>query len=970
MAVYNSRSRTKGNTPVDYTKLRGNIDLENINSVASYTLKNAVPRNGKNPEAGELTKDDRIGYQKLEKLSNIIANNINAATDLRQITPYIDKAELIWSTLMLFPNGVQKKILTHDTANTRYKNAVLHKDLLNVWDDYYTNDYKIEAELRPMLNDIMWNTGSYVKLHLSRPMLDNLINGSQPVKVAGNEAYIENIRDALSEHFIDRPNGEILVRNTGKYIRDPKSKSEAVSGLEHAFGIHKTYDPGVEFPLFNGLEEEVKDFDKMFGNITFTDNLSALFLQRIHEKRKEDDAAAVIGAESFLGLIGRSLKPEQNKDKAKNKPKPPKEPTAKTQNLSMAQLEGLQNQLFPIRDTRVQDVVYVKASDELSVAPFGTPISFHVPSEACITIHHNGSTKGKKDYIILFDGEGNFLKSTKDFEFYQSIAKQNNSIANKNKNGSENSLIASLRQVQEGKECDFDMSEFVDLASSMVIRQYMKSIISGKEDNISITLDEETNKIFLTRLFKRQRVRCLYVPGECITYAAFKYNRLGLGQSLTQQAKLHIARLAALDLADTLANLEMAQPHTLLTVNLEKEDDDPNGTIAMIRHAFFENNPRLHNLLSTAQLSVPQIVDALREQSLTVKVNAGENTRAIGVDMDLTPMEKQIFKPVDDASRQDVLNKIANYFILPRSWLDVSDDQNNFQIEALTEHQMILNQAINWQDMFCDHIIDMEKKQARVNEPLLMRLINIITENRKNWTPDSKEEFPFKEDAQIIELILNDFFTSLYCELPRPTSNEITTKLKDSLDNVTDLVDRWMQAYATKAQAEDIIRGLGINMEGLSEQMMSDYIKGHFTGLALKLHNIPLPFDEIIENGKGGGMASLAAAIAESRKNYGSFVVQFAASILDADKDIAKENKKAIAKINDAQTDEQSNIDPYAETTEEDAPPSEDPTIDNELEVEDENKSTEEDIVDDEVGLEDDLNADKSGDTKPGENPY
>jgi hypothetical protein len=40
------------------------------------------------------------------------------------------------------------------------------------------------------------------------------------------------------------------------------------------------------------------------------------------------------------------------------------------------------------------------------------------------------------------------------------------------------------------------------------------------------------------------------------------------------------------------------------------------------------------------------------------------------------------------------------------------------------------------------------------------------------------------------------------------------------------------------------------------------------------------------------------------------------------------------------------------------------------LEVEDENKSTEEDIVDDEVELEDDPNTDKSGDTKPGENPY
>lgn len=37
------------------------------------------------------------------------------------------------------------------------------------------------------------------------------------------------------------------------------------------------------------------------------------------------------------------------------------------------------------------------------------------------------------------------------------------------------------------------------------------------------------------------------------------------------------------------------------------------------RAAFFEQNPRLHSILSTAQLSVPEIVDALRETSVVVK---------------------------------------------------------------------------------------------------------------------------------------------------------------------------------------------------------------------------------------------------------------------------------------------------------------------------------------------------------------
>ncbi|TQH40670.1 hypothetical protein FLI59_34280, partial [Pseudomonas aeruginosa] len=84
-------------------------------------------------------------------------------------------------------------------------------------------------------------------------------------------------------------------------------------------------------------------------------------------------------------------------------------------------------------------------------------------------------------------------------------------------------------QIQEGKECDFDMTEFIEISKSNIIRRYMQSVLSGRGENISIEIDEEANKIFLQRIFRRQGIRCLYVPGEAMTYMALNYNRLGIG---------------------------------------------------------------------------------------------------------------------------------------------------------------------------------------------------------------------------------------------------------------------------------------------------------------------------------------------------------------------------------------------------------------------------------------------------------
>lgn len=915
---YRTRSTTVGNTAVDITQVR-----QNFNNMPSYirsTLRNAVPLNGVSPEKGDVGGIETVNQYKLQRLSDVLSNNINAVVDLRTITPYVDKAELIWDTILLYPNGKQDKILTYSTISSKLKNVALHTELLKVWEEYFTNDYKIEEDLSKMIKDILWNTGSYVLFNLSRPGLDYLINGSEvdpkhnseaePLDAKareGNEAfraYERKFREAAMDEFNnsftnDTATNKVKVRNLGKFIKNPNQKEAvaSVNGLERLLKDGSSIQED-EYRLFDGTFDPDNEID-----ITITDNPACLFLPRFHQKRREAALGSVVGTENINLMVERALKKEKDRDPigpndTDKKRKKAAHSEATTQNLDSHQVAEIARELYPSRNIRSQSMQFVKSIDTLSVAPYGRGLVFHIPSEACIPIHRNGVRRANPDIIVLMDRDtGEFLKNTTDPEYYQSTSAVKGGLSNKNKTGSENAIISSLRTVQSGKPCDFDMREFADINRSNLIRQFTSAVISDKADSVSITLDEEVNKIFLSRMFAKQGVRCLYIPGEAVTYMALKYSELGTGQSLTQLAKMHIARLAAFDVADTLANLEAAQPHTLMNITHGKEDGDPENTAAIARASFYDNNPGLHSLISSSQLSVPSIVDSMRNSALTIKVNAGDNPLVAVPEIDMQHMEKNHFKPVDDTSRQKVMNDIANYFHTPRSWLDVSDDANNFKIEAITEHDMVVNQAANWQDTLADFLVDFMRKHTRVNEPLLNALVEVIVDNKKLWKPEGSKVVIPGDENQVVNMLLADFFTAVKVSFPIPSSIESTDKLKNQLEAVDALVTKWMEIASGGAILTDIATNLGFTDGKASGETILKHVKAYFYAEAFKRYNIPMPFDDIVNDGKSGGIASLVHGIIHQQANSQEFFVQYMTEKLKNDKAFLKSHKALLDKL-------------------------------------------------------------------------
>ncbi|UVD32122.1 hypothetical protein [Vibrio phage phiKT1028] len=926
-------SKTRGNQRTDLTQLRKNVTRipKSLEAILNVRVEETRPA-GRGDEEEQLR---RVQNRKLKNLGDIIATSINATVDLKKITPYITKAEIIWKTLILHPNGAKRNILEYDTNASQFKNTKLHESLLKVLSEYYTNDYKIEQELPNMVRDLLVGSGSYVKLALTRPALDNLINGNQLVE--GTESFDQEVfrkeveggikKDFKEDSLFDKKT--LFAKNVG-FVRNPNTSD--VGGMESIWG--KPADDDYEYPII----------DKSFG-ITVTDNPACLSLRNMRQ-RVQSRLHQVGGMESTASYIeNRFNKTDELHRKEEKKGKDQPNPGSKTYNLNLAQQEALQQAMPGQRSFATKTTQSIRKPNVYTQRPWGTPLRYHLPSECFIPVHVHGDVNRLRGGYALIDDNGEFLKMSKDYQFYQSISAQNNKIDDKPSGTDTNTLIANLRKVQQGGECDFDMSEFAMIAKTQIEKELYQAVWSGGDgEDVSIDLEESVLKLFLERAFQQQRTRVLYIPECYFTYMAFQHNRLGIGESLTTQAKDFIARLAALDVADALAQLDNAQTRNELVVALEAQDTDPDSTISMARYEFFKSNPTVHNLISTGTLSMPMIVDALKEQSLLVRVEAGDNKFITAPQMQLNQIDRTGFKRVDEDSRQYLLSSIANTFGLPRSWLDERDENgNNFQIEALSEQETLRNQTIMYQSNLGAMISDIIRKDVMVNELVMNRLIDVIMESPKNlWVPDSKKEIK-GEDREKVMVVLNDFLQNFYVELPEPTTMESVNKIKEKMELAEDWSEKVIEMSATKGLMEPLLRRAGIDTEELDPEEITKQFAAVIRFRAFKLFNVPTPFDDIINKGREGGMYSLLNDLDYFNENLSMFMVEYKKQFDKRSEKFIKMMPKPKGELEDdefGQTDEEDPIGGSDEFEEEESLGDEPEQPEDELDFEQEEEET------------------------------
>lgn len=882
----NTQQLPIGYKPADQAKLKGR--LENL-SPLDKSLRSLLVRDTDIKNDRQMEEKSKPPISKIKSISDIISNNVQANTDLRTITHYIKRAEQIWTALLLKPNGDQRQLLIYDTDSSEVKNGKLHELLLQKVENYFTTKFPFEELAPQIIKDVLFRTGSYVHVSMSHSVLDHLING---MEISGTESFKHSTEAVLTQHFIDKDWRK--ARNLG-YIRKEKKATHAMSGLEALYGNEKPREQ--EYAL---VHPDLK--------WTFTDNPVVIKVGELTQVLREERLRQMAGLESVDSAISNVFKKEKGKRRKPN-----------NNHIVIPNKKELDKQLAELYPNRQYDHIEslsVRKGKFYTGTGRGLGISYHWPTEACVPVHVNGEIGKPFGFILLTDPDtGSPLKTVSDVKYYQTTKSSSAGAVNQGPSiNSINDVIQQIRTIAAGGECTEDMGWMAEFASATLEKEFIEGFFNGDlGKDVSISLTEENKKLYLSRALKQQGVRAIFVPSEYVTYAAVDWNRLGVGRSLVDEAKLHIARLAVLDTANALAQVENSISHTLLEITPEEEDVDIRNTAALLRDEYFSGNPTLHEILGYNNVSIDAILDRFKEQSLTVKINASNNPHTVNPDITASQMEREPLKTVDPEAREQLLNTISGFFGLKRSWLEDTGDGNDFAIEALADQELLRNQTNEYSRIFSQYFTDIMRKHMRVNEALIGELVEIIKENKtlymksdQTGSLEVKEETAEKinktgdkdtevDDVDQIELVLKDFLNTFFVLLPTPAITDSLVKLEDKIEAVEKLVETWTSLGGGSKMLKRRAEEAGLNGDDIVENM-----KAILLNEAFERFNLPMPFETILNKGKTGGMMTYINKAVDLDNNTLTFLSEWR-------KGVAK-NQKKIEKLKE-QVDKDNNPD-------------------------------------------------------------
>lgn len=873
---------------VDKSKLGGKVRSETPiqKSLAALLVQDQEIRSGT-----DIEEKSKAPQYKVKRLSDIISSNVRSSNDLRTITHHIKRAEQIWKTLLLKPNGDQPNLLDYDTKPSDIKSSVLHDSLLQVVKNYFTTKYPIENEIPQMIGDVLFRKGAYVVLNIPHCVLDHLINGYE---VTGHESFVKDIKPRLHEfknrEFVD---DFTKAKNIG-IVRDaPVDNITTVDGFESLYTDAR--NGGTEFEL-------VKGSDGTGLGWTFTDNVNVFSYYRAAKVIKERSIETRSGLESFGNLIRRTIT-EKETSKAKSK-------NLNSNNigvLSRSDFNSEMSKIYPHRQWRHSETLSVRESRFYSGRGKGTSVRYTPPMEATIPVNLPGRGGEPFGYIFLTDPKtGEFLCTASDLSMYMGTKNENTDSGA----SSLDEVIRHLKDTNELGRSEVDLTWMIDVAISNLERSFIESFVNGDSGKtVSLTLTDENKKIFLSRALKGQGVRSIFVPASYVTYCAVDYNDMGIGRSLVEEAKLHITRLAVLETADILANVENAISHTDLTIGLEKGSFDPRQVVEMIRNEYYANNPTLHNMLGFTNISIDTVLDKFREQSLTVKVTGGDNQAIVSPEIDVRQSDREPIKTVDSQTRDNLLNTIAGYFCLKRSWLDDNSDGNEFAVEAVADQELLRNQATEWSRIFSGFISDIIRKHIIYNEPIINDLVEKILEaEERALKPDQGTEITDEEGKTLnkeekVELILADFINSLYVQLPTILVSETLDKVSTKVKAIHELADDWWSMCSGSKLIEKYCSELELDVETLKNVLQAVFLRH-----AYAKYNLPVPFEEFVEDGNKGGVIANLNMATNLQNNVISFISEWYESNKKVDKSTDKLKNK-IQKDKDKQAEKENTLD-------------------------------------------------------------
>lgn len=812
-------------------------------------------------------------------ISNKKIQDINDTDTVMQMLPDLELAEQILVSSILSP----KELTTTELTYIPPKN-ILPSSLANsisaAIKDYFDVNYKIESLMAPMLEDILFNTGSYVTVIIPENAIDELINNQQRIstesldKVFNNNGQLPNI-GLLGNKTGKKPSVKNLLYSLEGY--DKKYRNSDDNQLTFSKESFSAWiEDNKTFKTSTNKKDEIKvsldDYTDGEMYLSVTDNFSVLSLPKLEERMRKDAVSNLINKVSYS------------------------EESGKNDSLTDMQVEDL---IFKRINYPGKTIVDVKAEDQGYRKSVGNPLTMHLPSESVIPVYVPGDPSNHIGYFVLLDDLGNPISKESNVDYFDQLG----DMTSYNRKCLGSKLLDQSKYNWEGAADPMNRQRY-DMAAraygSIIERELiprLKNGIFGKSLDLKGT--DEIYRIMLSRALAQQQTQLLFMPTDIVVYMAFKYNDDGIGYSLLDKLKIVNSLRISLMLANTRTAIMNSIPRTKVDITLDEDDPDVMKRREEIVNEIMLLRSNGNNSIPLGVLNPADIATWASQANVEFQFNGAKDMPNMNIDMS----EFNTTYPTPDTELEDSLRRRSIMGVgLSPEIVDQSSDVD-FATTLVQSNLFMMRRVTKYQHQFIPFLTDYVRKIAKATPSLIIDLENILLPSIdkiiKYLLPNKEiNSVSDKDKALIVKKVINAYLDNFEVSLPKPEVLSINN-LKETFSTYRDALEEAINYYLSSDVIQsELVGDLGDSAETIKQVVMAKYLREWMT------NNGYLPeLNDLITTDEDG---LPVYDVYEDAADYTAKITKSIAKAIQAAKP-TKETGNAFVESNDVEANDTSN---------------------------------------------------------------
>jgi len=786
-----------------------------------------------NVSAREMTVPARtVDYQ------GVIRHNIDKIKNNDNITelfPDIEKCIQIITASILSPNNLLSTTISYSLSTVNLPDD-LKSSIASLTEKYLNKEFNFEEMLTDILREAYFTKGSWAQVIVSEAAVDMLINGTDAIKTDG-KVNMDNYKKLSGEDrkLID-PDPEIKHVST-ENLSFEYTESELASSVTRL--AYKKDGVSLED---KGANVKFTTDDLMFD---ITDDKTIMFKPaRAYEKREQE-----LSKES----IDFNVQPVYDELYS----------------------------LFRINDgDEFKEFVSITPDDLTDRKSIGKAMVFKIPVESLIPLYVINDPTKQIGFFAMLDEKGSPIRTTTEYNEDQ----MSNMMRTNMLQATENSVINRAKSALVGiTSKEPTIKNIEEIYNRVVDDAIRKAIEKGGYDSLATIRDNtDIYRVMFFRALRSKRTKLVYIPAENMAFYAFDYRENGTGKSLIEKtAMLHSIRSILL-FTKVLASIKNSTTTTKISIDLDENDTDPQGTIDMVRSEYIKTRA------STAPFGLSNINDLVAwGQSAGIIIDPkGEAAGLPNMSLDISNEGGSKVIP-DDSTDESVRTMIYLAYGLTPEIVE-SGYSSDFATSVVAKNLLFAKQTKQLQTrlmiMVTKHVRKLCKNDYAFKDKLKILLKAQLAEIKKHvrsvgknnddrdiLNEDSVGSIKNLKDDDLLDALIDIIISEIKTELPSPETTEAQT-LHDAFQSFkTALEENIDIMFPAEVMGSELIGAVGGKI---------DIIKGVLKAVMIRKwmadnDYMPELSEFIIKDDTNGYVFNAFGNFTSFMKNLGDSIVPF-----------------------------------------------------------------------------------------------